>query len=367
MSEVTKLIAELGENFNSTTSALDARLGELERLQARLPANGNGEGAVVSLARKLTDTAEFKSLQSGTARGRAVVESAAITSANGTVGAGRSLGTSLAPADRLPGIVTPAQRELTVRDLFAPGTTGSASIEYVKETGFTNSAAPVEEGTAKPYSDLTFDLVTAPVRTVAHLFKVSVQMLQDVDGIISYMDLRGTTGLKLVEEAQLLFGNGTGQNLHGIIPQATVFDDTLRKAGDTRIDTIRHAILQVRRAEYRADGIVMHPDDLEALDLTKDEDGPYIISNPVEGGPDRVWRLNIVDTTAMPAGTFLVGAFGTGGAQIFDRQQAVFEISTENSDDFEKNLATARIEQRLALAVYRPESFVSGDFEESES
>jgi len=64
----------------------------------------------------------------------------------------------------------------------------------------------------------------------------------------------------------------------------------------------------------------------------------------------------------MPAGQFLVGALDTA-AQLFDRQQVIFEISTENTDDFEKNMATARIEERLALAVYRPESIVTGQFE----
>ncbi len=356
------MITDLGTQFQATTGDLASRLGELEKRAARsenyTAANDNYE----SIAQKLVDSSAYKDLNGGLARGRAMVEVAAITSADTTVGAGRSAGTSLVPGARVPGIVTPAQRALTVRDLFSPGQTTSSSIEYVQETGFTNNARPVTEGTEKPYSDLTFNLITTPVRTIAHLFKISKQMLDDAAGIVSYLDLRGTTGLKLKEENQLLFGSGTGQNLNGIVNQAVEFDDNLRKVGDTRIDTIRHAILQVRRAEYRASGIVMHPDDLEALDLVKDETGRYIISDPVNGGPDRVWRLDIVDTTAMPAGAFLVGAFNSGGAQIFDRQQVTFEISTENEDDFSKNLATARIEERLAMAVYRPESFVAGEF-----
>lgn len=366
MADLAEMITDLGDRFNDTTTDLATRLGELEKRAARSDSyhadNDNYGVPADALARKLVESAAFKALNGGRARGRAMVESAAITSANTTVGAGRSLGTSLVPADRRPSIVTPAQREFAVRDLIAGGNTGAGSIEFVQETGFTNNAAPVAETTQKPYSDLTFNLKTAPVRTIAHLFKLSKQMLDDAAGLVAYVDLRGTTGLKLVEENQLLFGDGTGQNILGLIPQATVFDNALRKAGDTRIDTIRHAILQVRRAEYRATGIIMHPDDLEALELTKDAGGNYIIADPTNGGEGRVWRLPIVDTTAMPAGKFLTGAFGTA-AQVFDRQQVTFELSTENADDFEKNMATARIEERVALAVYRPESFVAGQFE----
>jgi HK97 family phage major capsid protein len=357
-----EMIREVGDSFNETASALQTRISDLEKRAARMPEHDNDNyDAGQSLAASLVATDAFRQLNGGANRGRAFVESAAITTANTTQGAGRSASTSLVPADRQAGIIRKPDRELTVRDLIAPGKTTSGSIEYVQETGYTLNAAPVAETTQKPYSDLTFDLKTASVRTIAHLFKLSKQMIDDVDGLVSYLDLRGRTGLKIVEENQLLFGSGTGQNLLGLIPQATAFSSALRKAGDTRIDTIRHAILQVRRSEYRATGIVMHPDDLEALDLIRDAGGNYIISDPINGGPDRIWRLQIVDTMAMPAGSFLVGAFATA-AQIFDRQQVTFELSTENADDFEKNMATARIEERLALAVYRPEALVTGTF-----
>lgn len=365
MTNLASMISELGDKFSTTTDDLATRLGELEKRAAREreAANDNYIPCDDSPVRQLVESEAFRALNGGRARGRAAIEVAAITSANTTVGAGRSAATSLVPAHRVAGIVTPAQRALTIRDLIASGQTTSASIEFVQETGFTNNAAPVAEGAQKPYSDLTFNLKTSPVRTIAHLFKLSKQMLDDAVGLVSYLDLRGSTGLKNKEEQQLLFGDGTGQNIHGLMPQSTPFDNALRKAGDTPIDIIRHAILQTRRAEYRASGLILHPDDVEALELTKDSEGRYIFVTSIpDGGAERIWRLPIVDTTAMPAGSFMVGAFDAA-AQIFDRQQVVFELSTENADDFEKNMATARVEERLALAVYRPEALISGQFE----
>lgn len=41
---------------------------------------------------------------------------------------------------------------------------------------------------------------------------------------------------------------------------------------------------------------------------------------------------------------------------------ATDDISTENADDFEKNMISIRCEERLALAVKRPEAFVYGSF-----
>jgi len=48
------------------------------------------------------------------------------------------------------------------------------------------------------------------------------------------------------------------------------------------------------------------------------------------------------------------------GARLFDRLDANVAATTENADDFEKNMISIRCEERVALAVYRPEAFVFG-------
>lgn len=268
---------------------------------------------------------------------------------------------SLVVADRQYGVVAPPEKRLTVRDLIAPGETKSNNVEYVREKGFTNSAAPVAEAAPKPYSDIEFELENAPVRVLAHLFKASRQILDDAPALRSYIDARAEYGLKLAEETQLLYGNGTGANLNGIIPQASAYAPPagITVTGEQRIDRIRLAILQAILAEFPASGVVLNPIDWAAIELIKDGEGRYLIGRPQDGTPPRLWNLPVVETTAMVQNTFLTGAFSLG-AQIFDRMAVEILISTENDKDFENNMVTIRAEERLTLAVYRPEAFVTG-------
>ncbi|WP_421440714.1 phage major capsid protein [Agrobacterium tumefaciens] len=357
--------AELKEKTDKALSELGdvtTRLGEMEKRAAR--ENEIGENEQKSLGDLVIDSSEFKAgMLTGASRGsiRVKADRAAITSANTTVGAGRSQGTSLVPGARVPGIFGLPERQLTIRDLVLPGQTASSSIEYVKETGYTNNAAPVAETTAKPYSDLTFDMTSAPVRTIAHLFKASRQILDDAPALRSYIDGRARYGLRFAEENQLLNGSGTGQNIHGLVPQATAFAPVdVGLTDPTGIDTLRLAILQVVLAEYPATAFVLNPIDWAAIELTKDAGGNYIIGNPQGSLTPTLWNLPVVSTQAIAAGEFLTGAFSFA-AQIFDRMEIEVLLSSENVDDFEKNMFTIRAEERLAFAVYRPESFVTGD------
>ncbi|EHJ97723.1 phage major capsid protein [Agrobacterium tumefaciens] len=358
--------AELKEKTDKALSELGdvtTRLSDMEKRAAR--ERETGEDEQKSLGDLVIDSSEFKAgMLTGASRGsiRVKADRAAITSANTTVGAGRSQGTSLVPGARVPGIFGLPERQLTIRDLVLPGQTASSSIEYVKETGYTNNAAPVAETTAKPYSDLTFDMTSAPVRTIAHLFKASRQILDDAPALRSYIDGRARYGLRFAEENQLLNGSGTGQNIHGLVPQATAFNPAFAAADETGIDRLRLAVLQVVLAEYPATAFVLNPIDWAKIELTKDAGGNYIIGNPQGSLTPTLWNLPVVSTQAMAAGEFLTGAFSFA-AQIFDRMEIEVLLSSENVDDFEKNMFTIRAEERLAFAVYRPESFVTGDVE----
>jgi len=352
-SKTDETLSEMGE--------LKARLTEVEQKAARRGA-GDETPELKSLGQLVIEHEDVKSGKlNGASRGsvRVQIDRKNITSASSTVGAGVSAGTSLVPAARVPGIIAPPDRMMTIRDLLMPGQTSSGNIEYVKETGYTNNAATVAEGAQKPKSDLTFDMANAPVRTIAHLFKASRQILDDAPALRSYIDGRARYGLQFREELQFLKGDGTGQNILGIQPQATAFSPAFTPQDATAIDQLRLAVLQVALAEFPADGFVLNPVDWAMIELTKDAEGRYIIANPQGSVGPTLWNLPVVATQAQSLGVFLTGAFKMA-AQIFDRMEIEVLLSSENVDDFEKNMFTIRAEERAALAVYRPEAFVTG-------
>jgi HK97 family phage major capsid protein len=343
---------------------ISARITEIEQKMVQRAA---GPEPRKSIGQMVVEHDDLKSFIKSGGKGRVSIAVKAIISAL-TTDADGSAGDLIVP-QRQPGILGLPQRRLTMRDLITPGRTASNAIQYVKETGFTNLAATVSEtsGATKAQSEIKFDLVTTAVTTIAHWVLATKQILDDAPQLQSYIDGRLRYGLGYVEDNQLLNGGGTGTDLNGIYTQATAFSAPIvpSAAGNlTKIDIIRLAILQAFLAEYPANGIVMHPSDWADIELTKTDDGAYLFANPQGGSEPRLWRLPVVETQAMTVDKFLTGAFQLG-AQIFDREDANVEISTEDSDNFRKNLVTIRAEERLALAVYRPEAFVKGDFSDA--
>lgn len=350
---------EVIDNALTGMNEAKARLDELEQKMAR--GGPSDDDRQKSIGEQFVESDGFKSFEATgfakTAQRGDMQIKATLTSA--TTAAAGSVGDAV-QTTRLPGILELPQRRLTVRDLLSQGRMDGSTLEYVKETGFNNNAAPVAEAAAKPESDLQFDLVTTSAKVIAHWMKASRQILSDVSQLRSTIDQRLLYGLSYVEEQQLLNGSGTGQNLHGIIPQATAYAAPITIAGATSIDMMRLAMLQAALAEYPATGHVMNPIDWAFIETLKDSDGRYIIGNPQGSIAPTLWGLPVVTTQAIAVDKFLTGAFKLG-AQVFDRWDARVETGYVN-DDFTKNLVTILAEERLALAVYRPEAFIYGDF-----
>jgi HK97 family phage major capsid protein len=285
-------------------------------------------------------------------------------------------------------MVTQPMRTKRVRDLFPVRTTTAAVIEYFRQLGFTtpiqegygfsagnNSASTIAERNGgnsafalKPQSSFSFVGEQAPVRTLAHWEAAHRNVLADEPQLRSIIDNELMYGLRLLEDNQILNGDGIGENLLGVMNTPNIQSYAWSNGAtlpvvDTKADAIRRAATLSFLAYYEPSGVVLHPNDWEDIELTKDSQGQYLIAVSVAmGGEPRVWRMPVIDTPAMTEGTGLVGAFGTA-AQLYDREQASIRISEQHSDFFVRNAIVILAEQRLALAVKRPEAFVSIDFD----
>lgn len=367
MKNLGKVTDETKEKADQALTKHTEVCDRIDSLEQKLERRGSDEQPAKSLGQMFTENEEVKAFLASNSRGRVSMPIKAIISAL-TTNANGSAGDLIVP-QRLPGVIGPALRQLHMRDLIAPGRTDSNAIQYVKETGFTNSAATVSEtsGPTKPQSEIIFDLMTSNVTTIAHFVLATRQILSDVPQLQSYIDGRLRYGLAYVEDNQILNGAGTGTDLNGIYTQATAFTQAavgVPVMTATKIDVLRLAILQAFLAELAPDGIVLNPTDWALIELEKDTTGRHIIGNPKQEGTPSLWGKPVVETQAMTVDKFLVGAFQMG-AQLFDREEANVMVSTEDSDNFRKNLVTILAEQREALAVYRTEAFIKGDFSDS--
>lgn len=343
-------------------------------------ANGGGQESK-SIGAMFTESSEFKSLQKS---GRLTMEQPfeverADIAAEATYGQKDLYSGTLTGSTNTRGFgtvqrdafVTHPQRPVRVRDLFPAASTSANLIDYFRVLTMDNSgrgaAAPVADYSSskfglKPKSQLKFESAQASVRTIAHWEAAHRNVLADEPQLRSIIDNELLYGLSLAEDDQILNGDGSGENLRGILNTANVQSYT-GKDTDQMSDQLRKSATLSILANYPGTGFVLHPFDWEKIELQKAKgDGQYMItSNVAIGATTQVWRQPVVESPAMKEGTWLTGAFGIG-AQLYDRAQASVRIAEQHEDFFVRNAVAILCEERLALAVKRPESFVKGTF-----
>jgi HK97 family phage major capsid protein len=262
-----------------------------------------------------------------------------------------------------PGI----RQELRIRDLLTTVPVSGQNYTYFKENLHTRGAAPVAEGGLKPTSNVTFTTQTDRVKKIAVWMPVTDEALDDVPQLMAYLQELLRYDLKLEEERQILKGDGTDENLNGLMTQATVYNADLTKAGDTAIDLVRRAIYQVRKQSMlSADGIVMTELDWMNIELQKDGENRYLFANlqglvtPVLWGRPVVTSDSVDEGDADTGGEFLVANFARSSV-LFDRMSFLFKMGLIN-DQFIKNERALLVEERLGLGVRRREGLVKGRF-----
>jgi len=263
-------------------------------------------------------------------------------------------------SERRPGIVEGAFRVFTIESLLTNIPTSSNAIDWIRENVFTNGAAEVAEGAAKPQSSLTFTPGTMPVSTVAHWIKITRQLAMDNAALAAYINRRMVYGVDLRVENQLVAGNGTAPNLNGLTNAGnftahgyTAASLTALGLGNTGFDLIGKMIGDAALADYPADVVILNTGDWWTMRLTKDTQGRYLLGDPGSTVAPVLFGRPVVASNAMTAGSVWVGSLSQA-ATLHTREGMAVDLSDSDGDNFTTNLITIRAERRLALTVEKP-------------
>lgn len=282
----------------------------------------------------------------------------------GTVTTANVTGSTTWGAQRAPGIIQDPSRKTHVRSLIdvlpaGPGT----DFYFMRENGAGEGApAPTAEGATKPQFDI--DLVEASVKfeTIAGWMSISRKALNNVIGLIAFLQSKLPEKLLRAEDAQVLYGDGTSPNIKGILTSGNFVASTATLASALIEKIITDISVLEDTYERSATGILLRPKDYYSFFLNKAAgSGEYDLPQGVSfvGDQLRILGVPVATSTALTAPDYVVGDFANG-ADIMQQESMRIEFFEQDSDNVRKNLITVRIEETIALPVYGGNYFIKG-------
>lgn len=258
----------------------------------------------------------------------------------------------------------------TIADWLGAGNISGTAITYFLEKIWdetTNGVfKTVGENEKKPgLTPPDYQEVTETLKKIAGWIKLSMEMAEDYDFLVSEINNRLLFQLLLAEEDQLLNGTGTGNDVRGLLLRDGLQVMTSATKAENMDYIYRANTAIFTKTGLRPDGIIINPADYQELRLAKDANGQYFAGGPFQGpyGNGQVltdpplWGIPTIQTTAIDKGTVLVGA-GKAAATVYRKGGIRVEASNVDGEDFTHNRFTILAEERLTLAVRRPDAFV---------
>lgn len=365
MAEINQLKADIaaGEKSAATLAALDQMAaeipGDVKPGGDERPAKSLGEHFVKHAHARMIET---KGQSNVTVGAPEFVASKAATDSH-AVGGWTDGVPYLTDFDRT--VVQAPRIRLTIDDLLAQGTISGNAISYLVEGPLEGGFATVAEGGAKPQMHFVNPTQkTDALKKIAGFIDLTDEFLEDADFLKSEIDIRLLYELAYIQEQQLLNGNGTGQNILGVLNRSGV--QTEASAGPTdNFDAVFRAMTKVEtNAQLPVDGLVVHPNDYQRFRLTKDGNQQYYGGGPFAGQYSNdglvlqppLWAQKTVVTPAIAEGTVAVGSWKLA-ATAYRKGGVRVESATQHASNFTSNLVTIRAEVRRALAVRKPLGF----------
>lgn len=258
------------------------------------------------------------------------------------------------------GIISPIrQRVLTYLQNVSVGSIAKEYALWVEETDQQGTPIFIGEGDTKTQVSVLYVEKTAKAKKIAVHSKVTMEFMEDLPQLVSFIQSNMMRRVDTVTENQLFNGDNLGDNLQGLVPVASAFTggDLAGSIEATTIndwDVILGAISQVKKANGIANAFYVSNGKLDAMRAAKDQDGQYIRPEGVlidAQGNVTAWGVRLIGTNALPSNgsvDFVGGDLNVINVRF--RKGMTVSIG-ESGDDFIKNLKTILVEQRLVQFV----------------
>jgi hypothetical protein len=260
-------------------------------------------------------------------------------------------------------IVPLARRARHIREIVGMGATDQAVFPYLRETA-KEGAVDVQnpEGSDKEQIEYKSDLVFATESTIAAFQKIGRQTLSNVRGLATFIQLYMVKDLLLKEDQQLLFGTGANGQVQGFFGSTasgmTGFD--LTTVNPNLYDLIAACAAKLAKIDYNANFALVNPVDYWKMVIEKDKDERYQNNVIFDSAMSTLYVFGIptVATTAIPVGNLGIG--DSSYVMPMQREGISLRFAEEDDKNFQQNLVTARVEERILQAVLRNDAFVYG-------
>ena len=268
------------------------------------------------------------------------------------------------PAVRLGRVIESSQLRLSMVDVVPFYPTGLDTIRYMEETTYTaTNVVEKAEQTAVAAADVIGEAAlawterTQAVEWLPAFIPVTIQQLEDVDGIQAIINQRLTRMVRARLSNQLLAGNGSTPNLLGLANRSSI--QTQAKGTDDTPTAIHKSLAKVRRYEgYNPDVVVLYPDDWSEIATLKTTDGQFIWGHPSTSQLASIWGVPVVEASEATAGTGYVGDFG-GYAGLFVKRGLTMAVSDSHAFYFTRGQLAIRVDMRAAAVWMQANAFCS--------
>jgi HK97 family phage major capsid protein len=251
-----------------------------------------------------------------------------------------------------PGVNRIARPIRRIREISNVGSTTSKFVTYIQQTQnvtpgegtlWVNEAGPKFNGQVK------YEEISEEVKKIAAYIKVSKEMLADLAFVRSEINTELMEAIEQNIDFSLVNGAG-GVDLNGLlgnIPNfsAGTFAGTI--PGANIMDLIRICKAQIEAANFVPTHVVLNPEDVAKIELTKTSTGEYTYPAFWDANM-RVAGLVVVSSNNITAGTMIVGDFTKFNIKF--REDMNMSVGYEN-DDFTRNMVTILCEARLVAYV----------------